>query len=258
MPISETFNTDCLLYLKDCKDKQFDIGVCDPPWGIDVANMAYLTEVNTTVKQKNGSRLNGNKQKQIHIKKDWDLTSPTQEYFNELRRVTKHQIIFGVDYFDWEGIGTGRIKWNKMFAEGMSFKSYEMAYCSLIDDEIEIKLLWAGMCQAESLDFPTTQQGNKKKNEKRIHPCHKPILLYKMIYQMFVKEGWSIYDSHLGGQSSRIAAYDMGIDFYGNENDFDYFTQGNARFETHRTKCEEIKEESWSRTEVQKIYPTLF
>ena len=74
------------------------------------------------------------------------------------------------------GVGTGRIKWDKGVAEGMSFKKYELAYCSMIDYEMESPLLWTGMCQAKSLSEPMTQQGNKKLNEKRIHPCHKPIM----------------------------------------------------------------------------------
>ena len=99
--------------------------------------------------------------------------------------VSKHQIIFGVEYVNWEGLGTGRIKWNKGVAEGISFKPYEMAYCSFINYEMPIDLLWAGMQQAKSITEPMTSQGNKKLNEKRIHPCHKPIMLYDIIYQTF-------------------------------------------------------------------------
>ena len=82
----------------------------------------------------------------------------------------------------------------------------------MIDSEIELPLLWAGMCQAKSLTEPMTQQGNKKLNEKRIHPCHKPIMLYDIIYQTFGFDGMKVIDTHLGGGSNRISADKFGFD----------------------------------------------
>ena len=100
---------DCITYMKSVPDKWFDLSVCDIPYGIDVGKMAYLSEVSTTVKQKNGTRLNGNNRKRAYKKKDWDNTTPPQAYFDELCRISKQQIIFGVEYVDWVGLGTGRI-----------------------------------------------------------------------------------------------------------------------------------------------------
>ena len=161
VPLSVVFNEDCMVGLKRFPDGYFDLAICDIPYGINVGKMAYLKETKTTVKQKNGARLNGNKNKEVYTQKDWDKEPPTQEYFDELKRVSKEQIIFGIEYVNWQGVGNGRIKWNKGVAEGMSFKQYELAYCSMIDEEIELPLLWAGMCQAKSLSEPMTQQGNK-------------------------------------------------------------------------------------------------
>lgn len=223
MKNSVVYNEDCMIGMKKFHDKFFDLAICDIPYGINVGKMAYLNETKTTVKQKNGTRLNGNRNKKVYTKKDWDESPPAQEYFDELRRVSKNQIIFGIEYVSWQGVGTGRIKWNKGVAEGMSFKPYEMAYCSMIDDEIEVPLLWAGMCQAKSLSEPMTQQGNKQLNEKRIHPCYKPRLLYKKLIMDYGFEGMKLLDTHLGGGAIRIEAYLANCDFYAFEIDEEYF-----------------------------------
>jgi site-specific DNA-methyltransferase (adenine-specific) len=231
--ISEALNMDCMDFMRDKPDKFFELAICDIPYGLDVGNMAFLQEMKTTVKQKNGNRLNGNKAKKPYAKKDWDNKIPDQQYFNELKRVTKHQIIFGIEYTKWVGVGAGRIKWDKGVAEGMSFNRYEIAYCSLMDNEVTIPLLWAGMCQAANLTNPMVQQGNKQLNEKRIHPCHKPILLYKRLLIDYAKKGDKILDTHLGSGSSRIACYDGGFDFVGCELDKDYFEAMEKRFQSH-------------------------
>ena len=227
---SVVYNEDYRNQIHSFSDNQFDIAVCDIPYGKDVANMPYLKEVNTTVKQKNGTRLNGNKNKIPYTSKDWDKEVPGQEYFDELCRISKHQIIFGIEYVKWNGVGAGRIKWDKGVADGMSFSRYEVAYCSFIDNEIIVPLLWSGMCQAKSLKEPMTQQGNKKLNEKRIHPTHKPVLIYDWMYREFGKEGMWVIDTHLGGGSNRISAYKSGINFIGFEIDREYFEKEEKRF----------------------------
>jgi len=110
------------------KELEFDLAVCDIPYGIDVANMAFLKEAKHLIKQKNGSRLNANAKKKTYQAKNWDKEVSPQAYFDELKRISRHQIIFGVEYVNWNGLGSGRIKWNKGVAEGVSFKKYEMAY----------------------------------------------------------------------------------------------------------------------------------
>ena len=230
MIVSKTYNEDYRLRIGQFPDKKFDIAVCDIPYGKDVANMPFTKEMNTTVKQKNGTRLNGNKNKIPYESKDWDKEVPDQSYFDEVRRISKHQIIFGVEYVNWEGLGSGRIKWDKGVAEGMSFSRYEVAYCSFIDHEIIVPILWAGMCQAKSLKEPMTQQGNKKLNERRIHPTQKPVILYDWIYREFGKTGMWVVDTHLGSGSNRISAYKAGINFVAFEIDKSYFDKEEKRF----------------------------
>lgn len=236
MSSSKVFNCHYNLITSQYPDKYFDLLVDDIPYGINVGEMAFLKERKTTVKQKNGTRLNPNKSKKHHTFKDWDLKPPAQDYFDEVRRVSKHQIIFGVDYVNWEGLGTGRIKWDKGFSEEVSFNRYETAYCSLIDTVVELPLLWAGMQQAASLSAPMVQQGNKKLNEKRIHPCHKPVLLYKKLFLDYGFRGMKVLDTHLGGGSSRIAADMFDCEFVGCEIDEEYYSDHLKRWNQYRSQ----------------------
>lgn len=212
-------------------DKFIDLAICDIPYGINVANMNYLKEIGARVKQKNGSILNGNKNKKYTLK-DWDIAVPPIKYYQELCRVSKHQIVFGIEYTNWN-VGIGRIKWDKGVPDGLGFNRYEIAYCSMIDKVVELPLLWSGMRQARSLKQPMVQQGNKRLNEKRINPTHKPILLYKQLLIDYSLPNFKILDTHLGGGSHRIAAYDMNLDFYGFELDKEYFDSQEKRFKRH-------------------------
>lgn len=178
----------------------------------------------------NGTRLTAYKNKKVYDFTDWDLVPPPQSYFDEMVRISKHQIIWGADYAKWDGMGTGRIVWDKLVPIKMSFKTTETAYCSFIEDTWTIELLWTGMRQAKSLNEPTVQQGNKKLNEKRIHPCHKPILLYDAIYRRFAKPNMHVIDTHLGGGSNRISAYKNKLNFVGCEINPVYFADQEKRF----------------------------
>lgn len=223
---------DNIEFMKTKPDKYYDLAIVDPPYGINVAKMAYTQEDNRPVKQKNGTILRVKKLKYKHG--DWDKMPPTQEYFDELFRVSKHQIIWGINYFDLKGIGNGRIKWNKCVPEGVSFNNYEYAYCSLIENEIEFTYMWAGMFQGKSLDEPTTQQANKKLNEKRIHPTHKPVKLYLWTLNQFAKDGWKLIDTNGGGMSIAIAADEFNIDLDITEIDKEYFSDGTNRYYNHK------------------------
>lgn len=105
-----------------------------------------------------------------------------------------------------------------------------MAYCSAIDYTLEIDLLWSGMNQAKSIKEPTVMQGNKKLNEKRIHPTQKPKLLYQILFNRFCKPNDKILDTHLGSGSSRIVAEKMGFYFKGFEIDSEYYLKQEQRF----------------------------
>jgi site-specific DNA-methyltransferase (adenine-specific) len=231
--VSKVFNSHYEDIMKMFHDEYFDWAICDIPYGIGVAKMAYLKEVKTTVKQKNGTRLSPHSNKKKYSFKEWDNQTPPQSYLDELRRISKNQIIFGADYAGWHGLGTGRIKWNKGFSEKVSFKKYEFAYCSAINYEMEIPLLWAGMMQAKSLSEPMVQQGNKKLNEKRIHPCHKPVMLYDAIFKEFGIHRMKVIDTHLGAGSIRITADKFECEFVGSEIDSEYFQDHEERWNNY-------------------------
>jgi site-specific DNA-methyltransferase (adenine-specific) len=226
-PISNVENIDCIEFMSGFPDKHFELAICDPPYGINVAKMAYTQEDNRPVKQKNGQILTVKKLKYKHG--DWDKKPPSEKYFTELFRVSKHQIIWGENYLPKKFKG-GRIVWNKLTPDGTSFSDCEIAYCSIHERVRYVEYMWAGMMQGEGFNNPKIQKGDKTKNEKRIHPTQKPVALYKWLLTNYAKEGDKILDTHLGSGSSRIAAYLMGFDFYGSEIDKDYFNDMEKRF----------------------------
>ena len=223
---------DCMDLMVQLPDKVADLAMPDPPYGINVGNMAYTQENNRPVMQKNGQVL---RVKTLGYKHgDWDKQAPDNRYFDDLIRISREQIIWGVDHFDYPFKSNGRIRWDKHTPDGVSFNRYEIAYCSLIEDEVLFDFLWAGMCQAKSTAEPNIQQGNKSLNEKRIHPCHKPTVLYKWLLKNYSDPSQKIIDTHLGSCSSVIAAYDFGVaEFVGAEIDLDYFNAGVNRFKIH-------------------------
>ena len=208
-PISEVFLTDCMEYMKNIPNNYFDIAIVDPPYGIDVAN-----DLRNGIKFEKAAAKRAD-----YEKKDWDKNVPTKEYFVELFRISKNQIIWGVNYYPYDFLTGGRIFWNKDVPEDYSKSKGELAYKSFGYGVDYVKITWHGMIQE-----------NMKDKEVRIHPTQKPIQLYNWLLKKYGKAGDKIFDSHMGSQSSRIAAYDLGFDFYGTELDKEYFDQGNKRF----------------------------
>ena len=226
----ELINKDCMIDLVNMKENEYSLAICDPPYGINVANLQYTQEDNRPCKQKNGAILRVKKLKYKHG--DWDKSPPPIEYFNELFRVSENQIIWGIKYFNLQGIKNGLIKWNKCVPKGVSFSNYEYAYCSLLDEEIEYVHMWAGMMQGSPGDR-SVQQGNKKLNEIRIHPTQKPVALYKWLLKNYAKPGDKIIDTHGGSFSLVIACIEMGFGIRVYEIDKDYFDDAVKRVWNH-------------------------
>ena len=205
MPTSQVFNLDCLEYLKSVPDKFFELAIVDPPYGIKASSGA---STNGTMRKKiaNGEIKGG----------DWDDSIPNEIYFKELNRVSKNQIIWGGNYFDLPPSKCFLI-WDK----GESIYGRDFAEC---------EMAWASFdkCARIYKLFPNQVD--------RIHPTQKPIGLYKWILDRHAKQGDKILDTHMGSQSSRIAAYEMGFDYWGTELDKDYFDAGNKRFELFKSQ----------------------
>ena len=203
------YNMDCLSAMQQMPDKYFDLAVVDPPYfsGPERRNF-YGCQVSPIGVQR--------MYKQSEV---WQV--PDERYFDELRRVSKQQIIWGVNYFNYS-FSPGRVVWDKCNGAS-SFSDCEIAYCSLHDSVRLYRYMWNGMCQGKSITEGYIMQGDKSKNEKRIHPTQKPVALYAWLYQQYAKPEDKILDTHLGSGSSRIAAWKLGLDFVGFEIDKYYF-----------------------------------
>lgn len=192
---------DCMDYMRELPDKAFDLAIVDPPYGINVSVSM--------------GRRKGNRKSNYHKFAGGDKEAPSCDYFIELARVSKNQIIWGANHFIenmqhplnspcW-------LMWDKGFSEEVTFAQFELAWSS----------------------FSTTcKKFNKSPNDtNRIHPTQKPVKLYQWILANYAKEGDRILDTHLGSGSSAIAAHYGGFDFVGIELDEDYYKSAVDRFE---------------------------
>ena len=225
--ISEVYNIDCIEYMKTIEDGFFDWAICDIEYGIGASKPSKKPN---TVKQSNGYILNVKQNNYKHS--DWDFKKSTPEYFEQLFRVSKKQIIFGGNYYGFEG---GYLVWDKL--NGLTDQyDCELAWLSFTKRTDLVYYMWSGMIQGEcaSRDVRKSlrQIGNKKLNEKRIHETQKPVKLYDWIINEYEIKG-NIFDSHLGSGSNRIANELNGNNFYACEIDEDKFIAQEKRFKEH-------------------------
>lgn len=189
----ELYNMDCMKYMKGLEDNAFDLAIVDPPYGIEINKSGRLGHY-------------GGKGK------TWDDETPTSDYFSELYRVSKNQIVWGANYFGMPPCRCFLI-WDKQQPENVSFASCEYAWTSF------------------DKSAKTYYQRPQNADIVRIHPTQKPVKLYEWLLANYAKEGDRILDTHLGSGSSAIAAHYGGFDFVGCELDEDYFKAALARFE---------------------------
>lgn len=204
-------------------DKFFDLAIVDPPYGIKEDGKKNHKRGGQVGGKNNFGAKNTKKQivkPTLFIPKEWDRTKPSSEYFSELFRVSRNQIIFGANHFIskipidsscW-------IVWDK--ETNGDFADCELAWTSFSTSVRRLKYRWSGFLQE--------RMGGRK--EIRIHPTQKPVALYEWLLGLYARSGQKILDTHLGSQSSRIAAHRRGFDFWGWEIDTDYFTEGSKRF----------------------------
>lgn len=217
MPISEVFNMDCMEYMRSVEDKTFDLAIVDPPYFSGPDRRGYY-----------GSMKSSTGIQRLYARSaNWKV--PTEDYFQELLRITRYYIIWGCNYFDYH-FAPGRIVWDKCNGKS-SFSDCELAATNIFDSVRMFRYMWNGMCQGQSIARGWIMQGNKSMNEQRIHPTQKPVALYVWIMETFAKRGWKLLDTHLGSGSSRIAAYGLGLDFTGCEIDPHYYELQQQRFQ---------------------------
>ena len=196
---NQALHIDCMELMKALPDECFELAIVDPPYGINIETSGtYFKQFKT---------------------KGWDRERPPMEYFRELKRVCANQIVWGGNYF-LEHLGSAKcfLIWDKMIGEGMSFADGELAWTSFKEPTRIRKLL-------------------SRSEDSKIHPTQKPIELYAWLIEKYAKQGDRILDTHLGSQSSRIAAWQAGYQFLGCEIDKDYYEQGCQRYESYAAQC---------------------
>lgn len=214
------------------EDNYFDLAIVDPPYGIGESS-----------KNRNGITKNTDKRngRISYVKtnneiKDWDNMPPSKEYFFELQRVSKNQIIFGANHFI-ENIPNSNSSswfvWDKCNGNS-DFADCELALTSFKTAVRQFRYMWNGMFQGkQSFKNGHIFEGNLSLHEKRIHKTHKPSIVYKWLLDKYAKQGDKILDTHLGSMSIAIACHDYGFDLTGCELDKDYFDAGIKRLNKH-------------------------
>lgn len=210
------YNIDCMEAMKDMDDNQYDLAIVDPPYGINAAKRNDWGKKRTSrsaAKQSN------------YKSKDWDNNVPDKTYFNELFRISKNQIIWGVNNYPYSNLDGGRIFWDKGVDEKWSMSDGEIAYTSKSRAVRKVKILWNGMLQQDM-----------KNKEIRIHPTQKPVMLYEWLLMNYAKEGDKILDTHLGSGSIAIACHNLGYDLDAYEIDKEYYEATMKRFNNHTSQ----------------------
>lgn len=190
-------NEDNMELMKRYPDKYFDLAIVDPPYGIGIS---------------------GNPVRQKHKKKNWDNEMPNKEYFEELFRVSKNQIIWGGNYFDLPPT-QGFFIWDKKQPHDFSLAMIEYAWSSIQKPA----KMWSLSVQKE---------------QNKIHPTQKPIQLYEWLILNNAKQGDKILDTHLGSGSIAIACHNLGFDLTACELDTEYYNNALKRLQQHQAQLQ--------------------
>lgn len=224
-------NVDCMDFMKGIPDKAYDLAIVDPPYGINAPDM-QMGKTNFRVRdgrsgtaveeqRKLKGRLNQGsgklKNRLLNTSEiDWDDEIPPPEYFTELKRISKNQIIWGGNYFPLPPTRC-IVCWDKL-QPWENFSQWEMAWTSFDKPAIMIKVSNTGGANAEV----------------KIHPTQKPVKVYKHLLTRLAEPGQRIIDTHLGSGSIAIACHDMGFDLDGCELKEKYFNDASKRLQNHQ------------------------
>ena len=203
---------DCMEGMSSFPDKYFDLAIVDPVYG-DVTRGGYMTN-------NKGQHIGTGKanQKGYHASL-WQQPKTNDDYFKELRRVSKNQIIWGGNYFT-SSLPESQcwIVWDKEHPEGIGFADFEIAWTSFNSASRIFRFMWNGMLQ-----------GDMRNKENRIHPTQKPVKLYQWLLNKYAKPGDIILDSHVGSGSSLIACHNTNHKYVGFEIDTEYYRLAKER-----------------------------
>ena len=203
------FNVDCVEFMKSKPDNYYDLAIVDPPYGIGAGNKNFINR-NTANK----------KAEKFYRDNDWDKCRPTQEYFNELKRVSKNYIIWGGNYFvDLLEPARCYIVWDKKTGDN-SYADCELALTNIDSNAKIYTKFWLGAHATNKIE--------------RIHPTEKPIDLYRWILKNYTTPNDKILDTHGGSMSSAIACDMEGFDLDICELDKEYFDTAVKRFNMYK------------------------
>ena len=215
--LNTLYNMDCMEAMKEMPDKYFDLAIVDPPYGIGFG------EFNRTNKDSQGNRYKANKYKNGK----WDGDIPDDDYFEELKRVSKNQIVWGGNYFPylWKNGCKGFVFWYKGNPVP-NFSDGELAWTSFNKVARQFNYRYYG-----------NLEGDSSASEK-VHPTQKPIALYEWLLNNYAEKGDKILDTHVGSASSLIACYNLGFDYVGFELDEDYYKSAMKRIEKRKSQMD--------------------
>lgn len=204
------YNMDCMEGMKEFPDNYFDLAIVDPPYG-GVTQGGYAQ-----------NKMSGGvaKSKNDYVLDVWNQDAPSKEYFDELFRVSKNQIVWGGNYFIEQIQRNSQcwVVWDKQKPKDLSFADVELAWTSFDRRARIFRFAWNGMIQ-----------GDMKHKEEKIHPTQKPSRLYKWLLMNFAQDGDKILDTHVGSASSLIACEELGHKYVGFEISKDYYRLGVER-----------------------------
>ena len=195
----ELHNVDCMEYLATLDDNAFELAIVDPPYGIgdfSQSDGAYKGRI------------------------QWNETTPDKAYFDELKRVSLNQIIWGANYYNCFSKKGGAIIWDKLNMHP------QMSRCEIASASFGVRVAHVTILH----------HGGAAKMHGNFHPCGKPISLYEWLLMNYAKEGDRILDTHLGGGSIAIACHNLGFDLVGCELDTDYFEEAKKRLQQHQSQ----------------------
>lgn len=205
------YNMDCMAGMKEFPDKYFDLAIVDPPYGEKVGKGGYM---HNTIS-------GGVAKRHTYHLALWKQDRPSIDYFKELIRVSKNQIIWGGNYFaDLLETSQGWIVWDKCIPEGVHYADCELAWTSFDMATKKVTYQWSGMLQ-----------GDMKNKEAKIHPTQKPVRLYEWLLNKYAKPGDIILDTHVGSASSLIACRNTRHKYVGFEIDKEYYRLAKERLE---------------------------
>jgi len=195
----EFHNRDCMEVMRGYPDKHFDLAIVDPPYGVgDWQTVGDANVFNRDSQEKYGDV-------------SWNNKTPEWQYFKELHRVSREQIIWGANYFNSFSKSGGAIVWDKK-SDKSRYSDGDIASCSMQKKITFFRFAWNGFIQE-----------NMSEKEIRIHSCQKPVALYSWLLANYAKPGMKILDTHLGSGSIAVACYNHHMSLVGCELDKDYF-----------------------------------